>query len=159
MTTRQLTPARAPATLPTPDPLAAAGTSDVPVDPAPSSAGPSASNAEGERDSDDSIAALVARLIDQADRYARAELRFARALLIERLIAARVGAICLVVALVLLQGALIALLVGLMLTAAPVMGTLAATVVVTSGAISVAGILGWIALRQFNQATRVEERP
>lgn len=159
MTTRQWTPARAPATLPTPDPLAAACTGDVPIDPAPSSAGPSTSNAVGERDGDDSIAALVARLVDQADRYARAELRFARALLIERLIAARVGAICLVVALVLLLGALIALLVGLILAAAPVMGTLTATVVVTGAAISAAGILGWIALRQLNHATRVEKRP
>lgn len=159
MTTRQWTPAPAPATLPTPDPIAAASPDDAGVGAAGNPAGASASDPAGEANTADSIAVLVARLAGQADRYARAELRFVRALLIERLIAARVGAICLVVALVLLQGALIALLIGLILAAAPVMGTLAATALVTGGAIAIAGMLAWIALRHLSHATRIEHAP
>ena len=149
MTTRQWTPSAGRTTLQTPEPAPRAAfepTSD------PASAGTMA-----DTDSDHSIAALIARLSDQARQFAQAELRLARAIIVDRVISARAAALCLVLALVLVQAAFIALLIGLILALVPLVGALGATGIVAGGAVVVAGVLAWIALRQIRAATRIEE--
>ena len=108
-------------------------------------------------DSGHSIAALIARLSDQARDFVRAELRLARAIIVDRVISARAAALCLVLALVLVQAAFIALLIGLILALVPLVGALGATAIVAGGAVAVAGVLAWTALRQIRAATRIEE--
>lgn len=103
---------------------------------------------------EESIGALFARLVEDAKRYARAELGYYRTLAAERLGDVRNGLIAGTVALVLGFSAIIALLVGLVLALAPLVGPLGATAIVVGVALAIVGLCVRAAIGAFRQAFR-----
>ncbi len=107
---------------------------------------------------EDSFVALFSRLIDDAERFVRAELQLYRAQLFARLKEGRTAIIMIAVAFFLGQSAMVALLVGLVATLREPMGPAAATAVVVLGALGIAGLLGWLAVGRLRKATEVKDR-
>ncbi len=107
---------------------------------------------------DDSIVALFARLIDDAERFVRAELRLYRANLFSRLTEARTGIIMILVSFLLAQSAIIALLVGLVVILRRPLGAIGATATVVGGATIVAALLAWIAIGKIRSATEIKDK-
>ncbi len=105
----------------------------------------------------ESIARLFARLIEDAERFVRAELRLYRADLFSRLAEARSAIILILIGFLLAQSAIIALLVGMIVILRPVLGAVGATASVVGGSIIVATLLAWIALGKLNKATEIED--
>lgn|GEM_PF-1163781 len=107
---------------------------------------------KGTPDEDVSIGDLLSRLIDDTEQFVRAEFSLYRAQAIKRFSQSR-GAIGMaVVALVILQAAVIALLVGAIIALAPVIGGFWAMVLVLVVAIGVATLLLSIAWRKLRAA-------
>lgn len=107
---------------------------------------------------DENITTLFGRLIDNGDRFVRAELRLYRAGLFERLAGARAAIVMLVLAFLLGQAAIIALLVGLIASLLRPLGAIAATAIVVGGAVVVAGLLVRLAIGKLRKATEIEDR-
>lgn len=107
---------------------------------------------------EESIAALFARLIDHAERFVRAELKLYRATLFDRLIGARTAAISLLVAFLLAQSAIIALLVGLIVILRRPLGAVGSTAVVVGGALVIAIVLVRFALIKLRKVTEIEDK-
>lgn len=110
-----------------------------------------------ESDSEDSIAALFARLIEDAEHFVRAELRLYRADLFRRLREARSAIILILIGFLFAQSAIIALLVGLIVILRPVLGAIGATASVVGGSVIVAAIMARIALGKLNKATEIKD--
>lgn len=100
------------------------------------------------------VATLVSRTVEDAKRWSRAEIAYYKALAGERGSDAGVGIGFGVAALALGQAALIAALVGIVLTLAPAIGPGWATLVVVAATLVLAGILAAMALGKFRRATR-----
>lgn len=98
------------------------------------------------------IAALAMQAVDDAKRWARAEVAYGKALVAERGKDAGIGIGLAVAAAGIAQAALAALLVGLVLTLAPQVGTGVATLIVVVGALVVTAILGWLGLSRIRRA-------
>ncbi len=128
------------------DPVAAGAR---PVSAEESSAGPPST------DADESIVALFSRLVDDAETFVRAEIRLYRANLFARLTEARTAIIMILTAFLLAQSAIIALLVGLVVILRPSLGAIGATATVVTVAITIAGLLAWLAIDKIRRVTEI----
>lgn len=106
---------------------------------------------------EDSISSLFARLVDDGERFVRAELKLYRATLFNRLADARVAIVGLLVAFLLVQSAIIALLVGLIVILRRPLGAVGATASVVGGAVIVAVVLAQLALMRLRKVTEIED--
>jgi len=97
------------------------------------------------------IAALFQQLVDDGRALVRAELRLYRAEAGRRALSGGLAAGLIIGALTLAQGALIALLIGIMLALAPHIGPLRAVAAVSGGALVICALLVWLGLRQINR--------
>ena len=95
---------------------------------------------------DDGIGALISRLIEDAKAFALAEVAVYKARLMKAVAEYRTAAILGVVALILAHAAVIALLVGIILSIAQALGPIWATVITVGGALLIAGVLVWLAV-------------
>lgn len=98
---------------------------------------------------EESIGAVIARLVHDAKDYGRAELRYYRALATDRIGDIRNAAIAGAIGATLGFAAVIALIVGLVLALAPVIGPLLATLVVVGVTLVVVALcmraaIGWV---------------
>ncbi len=93
---------------------------------------------------EDSVVSLVGRLVDDAKELAVAEVDVQKAKLSERITAYKAAAFFFAAAGVLALAALIALLVGLIMTLATLVGPGWATLIVIGVVFAVAGVLGYI---------------
>lgn len=107
---------------------------------------------------DDSIVALFTRLIDDAERFVRAELRLYRASLFSRLADARVAIIMLLTSFLIAQSAIIALLVGLVVILRPSLGAVGATATVVGGGVVTAALLAWLAIEKIRKLTNIRDK-
>ncbi|PCD02903.1 hypothetical protein COC42_00175 [Sphingomonas spermidinifaciens] len=98
------------------------------------------------------IAALAMQAVDDAKRWARAEVAYGKALAAERGKDAGIGVGLAVAALAIAQAALAALLVGLVLTLAPQVGAGVATLIVVIAALIVVAFLGWLGVSRIRRA-------
>jgi hypothetical protein len=110
-------------------------------------------------DDDNSIAHLFSRLIDDAERFVRAEIRLYRAELLSRVGEARTAIILGVVALFLAQSAIIALVLGLLLILKDPLGEVWATILVVIVSLAIAGLLVRIAVAKVRRITEVKDTP
>ncbi|WP_241656525.1 phage holin family protein [Sphingomonas oligophenolica] len=92
----------------------------------------------------DSVGTLVGQLVEDTRGLAKAEIALAKARLGERVAAYRTAVVFFVVAGTLAFAALIALLVGMILTLATLVGPGYATAIVVVGVLALAGVLGLI---------------
>lgn len=114
--------------------------------------------APGGRDDLKDVPGLVTRLADDTKRYVRAEIALYKAQAVARIGYYRSAAVYGVIAAVLLLSALVALLVGLILSLATVLGPLAATLIVVGATVLLAVILGLMArtkVRSASEAVKV----
>ncbi|WP_374125533.1 phage holin family protein [Sphingomonas sp. 28-62-11] len=107
---------------------------------------------------DDSFVALFGRLVDDAERFVRAELRLYRANLFSRLAETRTAIIMILTSFLLAQSAIIALLVGLVVILRPSLGAIGATAAVVGGSITVALLLAWLAMNKFRAVTDIKDK-
>ncbi len=128
------------------DPVAA-GARPVSADESPA--------APASTDADESIVALFSRLVDDAETFVRAEIRLYRANLFARLTEARTAIIMILTAFLLAQSAIIALLVGLVVILRPSLGAIGATATVVTVAITIAGLLAWLAIDKIRRVTEI----
>lgn len=110
-------------------------------------------------DQDEGVGALIARTIADGRAYASAEIEYWRLLAQARLVDVRGLAGFAIAALLLVNAAAIALIVGMLLSLAPLVGPGLATLIVVMVALAVAGLLGWLALKRFRRATRPRNEP
>lgn len=116
--------------------------------------------AERPRDDDrNSIAALFSRLIDDAERFVRAEIRLYRAEFLSRVGEARVAIILGVIALLLAQSAVIAMVLGLLLILRHSLGEIGATVLVVVVSLAIAALLVRIAIAKVQAITEIKDVP
>lgn len=94
---------------------------------------------------EEGIGTLFGRLAEDGKEFARAEVAYYRALANDKVGPLKSGLIFGVAALVIAWSALTALLVGLILTLATLMGPGLATLLVVLVALALAGLLGWMA--------------
>lgn len=107
-----------------------------------------------------SIGHLFSRLIDDAERFVRAEVNLYRAQAFARIGEAKVALLLGVTAFLLAQSALIAMLVGLVLIVRMQVHSAAwATAIVVGGALIVAGIMVAVAVAKIKKLTRIEDGP
>lgn len=106
----------------------------------------------------ESIPALVSRLIDDGEGFVRAELKLYRARLFSRLDDARNAIVLAVIALSLAQAVIVAALVGLLIILRPVLGPAGATGAVVVGGLALAGLLGWLGWRSLLKATEIKDK-
>jgi hypothetical protein len=106
----------------------------------------------------ESIPALVSRLIDDGEQFVRAELKLYRARLLSRIDEARNAIILAVVALALVQAVIVAALVGLVIVLRPALGPGGATAAVVVTGLALSALLAWLGWRQFLRATDIKDR-
>jgi len=106
---------------------------------------------------EESIATLFRRLSADARDVASSEIALVKARVAERVVAFRLAAVLLVIALLLTLATLSALLVGLILTIAPSLGPGWATLIVIGGSIIVIALLSSVALARIKAAMRAPE--
>lgn len=107
-----------------------------------------------------SIGHLFSRLIDDAERFVRAEVNLYRAEAFARIGEAKVALLLGATAFLLAQAALIAMLVGLLLIVRMEVHSAAwATVIVVGGALIVAGIMVAVAVAKIKKITRIKDGP
>jgi len=106
-----------------------------------------------------SIAALFARLIDDAERFVRAEVRLYRAQFLSRVGEARSAIILVVLALLLAQSAMIATVLGLLLILRRPLGEVGATILVVVVSLGIAGLLVRAALGKVRRITDFKDKP
>lgn len=100
------------------------------------------------------IGQLFSRLVDDGKRFARAEVDFYKAKAADKAEPAKKAAIFGGAAVTLALSSVTALLVGLILALETLVGPLAATLIVVLVTLAVAGLLGWMAYKQFAEAKR-----
>ena len=97
------------------------------------------------------IGELFTQLVDGGRGLFQAEVALYRIEAGRRSLSAGRAAGLLIGALTLAQGALIAFLVGLIMVLAPALGTGWAVIIVTVGAVVLAGLLAWLGVRQISR--------
>lgn len=110
-----------------------------------------------DKGNNDSIVGLVTRLIDDVERFVRAEISLYRAQMLERVTEARGALVMLVIAFMLAQATLFTLLVALVLILRRWMGIYWASGLVVASALVVTLLLAKIATDKLTAATRVSE--
>lgn len=111
----------------------------------------------GQHVDDNSIAALFASLIEDAEDFVRAELQLYRANLFARLTEARTGIVMILASFLIAQSAIIALLVGLVIILRPDLGAVGATATVVGTSLLVVALLAWLAIGRLRKATDIGE--
>lgn len=106
---------------------------------------------------EDGLSTLVSRLVDDARAYASAEAAVLRETAAARGQAARNGVIMVVLSLALTSAAIIALIVGLLMTVSGHVGPLLATAIVVGVTLIVAGLLGWVGVRRVKAALKGDQ--
>ena len=114
--------------------------------------------AEPAPDDDNSIAALFSRLIDDAERFVRAEIRLYRAQFLSRVGEARTAIVLCVVALLLAQSAMIATVLGLLLILRRPLGEVWATILVVVVSLGIAALLVRIAIAKVRRITNIADK-
>ena len=104
---------------------------------------------------DEAIGTLISRLVNDTKTYAAAEVGVVKATASARVAAAKTGAILLVVALLLAISAVGALIVGLIMSLATLVGPLAATGIVVVVTFVIAGILALTGIKGLQRAWRI----
>jgi hypothetical protein len=104
------------------------------------------------------IAQLVGQLADDTRAFASAELAYLKAQAGERAGYAVPGLIAIAAAATLGMAAIIAVIIGIILALAPVVGTGWAVLIVAVGALTVAGLTGWWGAVRLRKATKPRER-
>jgi hypothetical protein len=104
-------------------------------------------------DQEESIGALFGRLVEDGKGFARAEIGYYRAVAVDKLAQAKAGLILGGAAVLLALAAAIALIVGLVMTLATLVGPGWATLIVVVATIAIAALLGWLACRHFRRMT------
>lgn len=99
----------------------------------------------------ESIGELIGRLVEDSKRYAHAEIGYYRTLAASKLGEAKHGLILGVAALVIALCAVTALLVGLILALATLVGPGWATLIVIVGALALSALLGWLAYKSIQR--------
>lgn len=133
-------------------------TSATPTTPSPDRGDRGVAEIEPDEESgDESIGDLFGRLVDDAKGFGQAELDYYRVLVRERLRAAKTSLWMGAVAMSLALAASVALVVGLVLTLAPLVGPGWATLIVVSVALGLASLMGWLAWQQIKRV--MGERP
>lgn len=99
-----------------------------------------------------SIGSLITQLVDNAKTFVRAEIDVYRAQVVRAVADYRAAAILGVVALILLHAAVIALLVGIILSIAQALGPIWATVITIGGTLLLVALLGWLAMAMVRAA-------
>src|SRR5690242_17207208 len=97
-------------------------------------------------DHDNSIAHLFSRMIGDAERFVRAEIRLYRAQFLSRVGEARIAILLGVIALLLAQSAIIAMVLGLLLILRHPLGEAGATILVVIVSLGIAALLVRIAV-------------
>lgn len=113
----------------------------------------------GEDSNSNSIAHLFSRLIDDAERFVRAEIRLYRAQFLSRVGEARIAILLGVIALLLAQSAIIAMVLGLLLILRHSLGEVGATIVVVIVALGIAALLVRIAVAKVQKITEIKDKP
>jgi LytS/YehU family sensor histidine kinase len=106
----------------------------------------------------DSIPALVSRLIDNGEEFVRAELKLYRARVFSRIDEARNAIILGVLALSLVQAVMVAALVGLLIVLTRLIGPGGATAIVVAVGLALAALLALLAYRQLRKATEIKDK-
>ncbi|MGN6123353.1 MAG: phage holin family protein [Sphingomonas oligoaromativorans] len=89
---------------------------------------------------------LIGQLFEDALALARAEVRLAKSRAYDVLRRSRTALVLLGCALMLVQGAIVALMLGFVLALAPIVGPAWAGVILLVAALVLAGLLGWAAI-------------
>ncbi|MEO9129934.1 MAG: phage holin family protein [Sphingomonas sp.] len=110
-------------------------------------------------DDSNSIAHLFSRLIDDAERFVRAEIRLYRAEFLSRVGEARMAIVLGVVALLLAQSSIIAMVLGLLLVLRHPLGEVWATIVVVVVSLGIAALLVRIAVSKVRKITEIKDKP
>jgi hypothetical protein len=100
---------------------------------------------------EESIGALIGRLVEDGKGFARAEIGYYRTLALAKFAEARTGLIFGVTALVIALSAVTALLVGLILSLATLVGPGLATLIVIVATFALAGLLAWLAYQRIQR--------
>lgn len=100
---------------------------------------------------EESIGVLIGRLVEDGKSYARAEIGYYRTLAASKFAEARLGLIFGATALVIALCSVTALLVGLILALAPLVGPGWATLIVILAALALAALLGWLAWQRIQR--------
>jgi hypothetical protein len=93
------------------------------------------------------LPALIGQLFEDALALARAEVRLGKARAYDLLRRSRTALILLIAALLLVQGAVMALMIGLVLALAPLVGPAFAGLILMALALLLAALLAWLAVR------------
>ena len=110
----------------------------------------------GEPPEADSIGALFVQLIEDAERFVRAEMRLYRKQLFARLTEARTAVLLGATAFLLAQSALIAMLVGLVMILRRPLGPIWATIIVVAGSLIVSAVLIKLAIDKVKRVTDIK---
>lgn len=113
----------------------------------------------GQPPDENSIGTLISRLIDDAERFVRAEIRLYRTHLFQRLGEVRIAIVLGAVALLLAQSAIIGMVVGLVLILRRPLGVVWATVTVGAGMLIIAALLLRIAVTKIRKLTEIKDKP
>ena len=97
---------------------------------------------------------LAARLIESGKAWAQAEITLVRMTALRWAEAAKIGAVLVVLALILVNAAVIVLVAALGMALAAWLGTAGGLAVAAILALLLAGLLGWLAVRRFMRAAR-----
>lgn len=101
----------------------------------------------------ESIGELLGRLVEDARETAKAEVGLYKAQALNFVGEAKLVGVYGVVALLLVNAAVISLFVGLLLIVQQQLGPIWATIIVVLGTLGVAGLFGWLALRHVRRLT------
>lgn len=113
---------------------------------------PIAAGARHRADDAGGVGDTIVQVADDAKAYAAAQIALYKALALARWRMAQGGLIFGAIAAVLALSAVTALLVGLILSLATLIGPLGATAVVIVVTLVIAGVLGWLAARRIGEA-------
>ena len=105
--------------------------------------------ARDEPEGDESIPALLSRVLSDAENLARAEIELQKAKVVARIDDARNGILLLLASVATGSVALTALVVGVLMVLTPLIGPGGATAIVVGTLVLVSALLGWLAMRHF----------
>ncbi|MGL4301110.1 MAG: phage holin family protein [Sphingomonas sp.] len=99
----------------------------------------------------ESLAALLSRVVGDAEQVARAEIELQKAKIVAKIDDARNAILLLVAAIAIGSVALTAFVVGALLVLAQIIGPLGATGAVVGALVVLSALLGWFSMRQFKR--------
>lgn len=105
--------------------------------------------ARGARPDDESIGALLSRVVADAEQVARAEIDLRKAKVVARIDEARNAVLLLLASVATGSAAVTALVVGALMILAQRIGPAWASVIVVGALVATAGLCGWLSMRRF----------